>query len=260
MDKIGFIGMGNMAMAMVNGFVKSNAIKSENILGFAPNQEKLKMNAERLGFLPCKTLEALINESQVIIMACKPNQVESILAEIKGHIEDRILVSVVNGWDYKRYEERLGSAAQIQCIMPNTPASVTEGVFIFEQDNSLTSSKRLWLEELLSQMGTVIEMPATLMSAGAAICGCSPAFIDMMMEAMADAAVLQGIPREEAYRMVAQTVIGAGKLMLESGKHPGELKDAVCSPGGTTIRGVEALEHAGMRAAFMDAINAAAGK
>ena len=135
-----------------------------------------------------------------------------------------------------------------------------EGVFIVEKDNTLTAEEAQWLDDLLGACGTVITMPAHLIGAGSAVSGCGPAFAAMMLEAMADAAVKLGVQRADSYKLAAQMVVGTGKLMLETGQHPGVMKDAVCSPGGTTIRGVVALERAGMRAAFMDAVEAASGK
>jgi pyrroline-5-carboxylate reductase len=260
MKKIGFIGMGNMAKALVRGFLASGKVRAEELLAYAPNQKKLQANAEELGFKPCENVQALACESDVVIMACKPYQVEGVLREIKELLAGKVLLSVANNWDFDTYRPLVHPTSRVQYIMPNTPCQVGEGVFLLEEKNSLTEEEQTWLRTLLSACGTVIDLPASLMAPGSAVAGCGPAFVSVMMEAMADAAVKHGIPRQAAYKMVAQMVIGTGKLLLETGQHPGQLKDAVCSPGGTTICGVMALEHAGMRAAFMDAVDAAAGK
>lgn len=263
MKKIGFIGMGNMAKAMAIGLIDAGKVAAADMLAFAPNQEKLAKNAAEVGFAACSSACEVAERSDMVVMACKPYQIESVLAEVGDQFCGKALISVAAGWDFARYDEALrrlcgGDATQVrvQCIMPNTPVQVREGVFLLEEQHSLTADERQWLIELLSATGSVIELPGALVDAASAVTGCGPAFIDMMMEALADAAVKHGIKRPDAYQMVAQMVVGAGKLMLETGQHPGVLKDAVCSPGGTTIRGVDALEHAGMRAAFIDAVDA----
>ena len=266
MKKIGFIGMGNMAKAMAIGFIRSGRMKAEDIGAFAPNQEKLVRNAEEVGFRPHSDIESLIDDSDVVIMACKPYQIESVLAQPtpKGVVRDllagKVLLSVAITWDLAKYTPLVDSSTRVQYILPNTPAQVCEGVFIVEKDNTLTAEEAAWLNDLLSACGTVVTMPAHLIGPGSAVAGCGPAFAAIMLEAMADAAVKLGVQRGDAYKLAAQMVVGTGKLMLEAGQHPGAMKDAVCSPGGTTIRGVIALEKAGMRAAFMDAVDAASGK
>lgn len=144
--------------------------------------------------------------------------------------------------------------------MPNTPSMVGEGVLLFENKNSLTDNEKSEIIDLFSCLGLVEEIPSALMGIGGAISGCGPAFMDMIMESYADAAVKYGVPRTLAYKLVAQTMLGSAKLELQSGSHPGALKDAVCSPGGTTIRGVAALEKAGLRGACIDCIDAIMNK
>ena len=256
MKKIGFIGMGNMAKAMAIAFIDSGKVAAGDVYAYAPNQEKLKKNGELIGFTPCGDVESLVRASDAVIMACKPYQVEGVLDQAGGLMAGKMLISVAMGWDFAAYAQQADLAAHVQYIMPNTPCQVREGMFLMEKEHSLTEEERAWLWDLLSACGTVVELPGHLIEPASAVTGCGPAFVSMMMEAMADAAVKHGIARQEAYKMVAQMIVGTGKLMLESGQHPGAMKDAVCSPGGTTIRGVIALEHAGMRAAFMDAVDA----
>jgi pyrroline-5-carboxylate reductase len=266
MKKIGFIGMGNMAKAMAIGFIRSGKLAASDMGAFAPNQEKLAKNAAEVGFKPYADIESLIDDYDVIIMACKPYQIESVLAQQtpKGTVRDllagKVLLSVAISWDLAKYVPLVDPSTRVQYILPNTPAQVCEGVFIVEKDSTLTEDDSTWLADLLGACGTVVTMPAHLIGPGSAVAGCGPAFASMMLEAMADAAVKLGVQRADAYKLAAQMVVGTGKLMLETGEHPGAMKDAVCSPGGTTIRGVIALERAGMRAAFMDAVEAASGK
>lgn len=254
--KIGFIGMGNMAKAIASGFVTSKKIQKENIFAFAPNQEKLKKNACEIGFIPCENLLLLADSCDVFILACKPYQIEGVLSEIKGSLSGKVLVSVAAGWSYQRFREILGDNVRIQCIMPNTPAMIGEGVMLFEKENSLNASELSEIKDLFSSLGIIEELPASLMGIGGAISGCGPAFMDLIIEAYADAAVKYGISRQTAYTLVSQTMLGSAKLQLKTGTHPGALKDAVCSPGGTTIRGVDSLEKNGLRGICISCIDA----
>lgn len=256
MEKIGFIGMGNMAGAIADGLISKQVISSNDIYAYAPNKEKLQMNAEKIGFIPVESVRKLVDKVDTVVMACKPYQIESVLEEVKDLLPGKALVSVALSWNFERYMAILPETVRVQFVMPNTPAKVGEGVFLFERENSLKTQERTQIMDMFGALGMVAELPADLMGIGGAITGCGPAFVDLMLEAFADAAVKYGIPRSMAYELVSQTVLGSAKLQLETGEHPGVLKDAVCSPGGSTIRGVDALEHAGMRAACMDAIDA----
>lgn len=253
--KIGFLGMGNMAQAIAAGFIYSDKIDGADVYAYAPHQDKLKSNAAKIGFVPAPTPKALVTSVDVVVVACKPYQIEDVLDEIRAELKDKALVSIAAGWTHESYVKILGSDVRIQCVMPNTPAMVGEGVLLFERENSLKDEERNEIIDLFGSLGLVEELPTELMGIGGAITGCGPAFMDMVMEAYADAAVKYGIPRTLAYKFISQTMLGSAKLQLQSGSHPGVLKDAVCSPKGSTIRGVEALEKAGLRGACMDAID-----
>ncbi len=256
MKKIGFIGMGNMASALAGGFISSGAIDKGCVFAYDVNKESLKKKADSIGFVPCYTVQDL-SEADTLIIACKPHHVEGAIKDIFPLIGGRSILSVALGWDYAKYSEILPAGSKIQFIMPNTPALCGEGMFLFEQTNSLDASEREQVIKLFSSVGKVCELPSQLMGIGGVISGCGPAFADLVIEAFADAAVKYGIPRDTAYLLVSQTLMGSAKLQLETGTHPAVLKDAVCSPGGTTIRGVEALEVGGLRAACMNAVEAA---
>jgi len=256
MKKIGFIGMGNMACALAKGFIASEKITQDMISAYAPNLEKLKNNAEKIGFIPCSSPEQVVESSDIIIMACKPYQIESVLNQIGNLLKGKTLLSIALGWNYSKYSAFLDKSVRFQFIMPNTPAMVSEGVMLFEKTNSLDPDERKEIMELFSSIGIVEELPDNLMGIGGAISGCAPAFVDLMMEAYADAAVKYGIPRPLAYKLVSQTLLGSAKLQNITGEHPGVLKDQVCSPAGSTIRGVTALEEAGFRNACIKSIDA----
>ncbi len=256
MRRYGFIGMGNMASALCGGLIRSGAWRKEQISAYAPNWKKLEENAGRLGFAPCESTGELLERSDLLILACKPQQAEKVLCDLREGLSGKALVSIALGWSYERCLKVLGGQTRIQFIMPNTPAMAGEGVFLFERENSLFEEERAELWSAFSTIGMTEELPASLMEIGGAVSGCGPAFIDMLMEAYGDAAVKYGLPRSTAYRIVARTVLGSAKLQLESGEHPGVLKDRVCSPGGTTIRGCAELENSGFRAACIRSIDA----
>ena len=253
--KIGFVGMGNMALAIAGGFINSGKVSKENIYAYAPNQEKLKTNAAKVGFVPCADIKKMISECDTIIFACKPYQIKDVLADVKFELKGKALVSVAAGWVHQTFADFLGTDTRIQCIMPNTPALVGEGVMLFEKTNSLKAEELAEIKSLFECLGIVEELPTNLMGIGGAISGCGPAFVDLMMEAYADAAVKYGIARSTAYKLVSQTLAGSAKLQQQTGDHPGVLKDAVCSPNGTTIRGVAALERNGFRNACISSID-----
>lgn len=258
MKKLGFVGMGNMAQAMAAGFIDSGAIKGEDVLAYAPNQEKLKGNAERIGFVPCDALDKVIEGADTIVIACKPYQIKDVFEPIKDKLEGKAVVSVAAGWYFDEFREFFGDKVRIQVLMPNTPVAVRKGVLVLQEENSLEDEERTALIELLSAVGSVVELPRKLFGVGSSVSGCGPAFMDMIIEAMADGAVKNGVPRPKAYELICQMMIGSAELVMQSGLHPGQLKDNVCSPGGITIKGVAALEEAGVRAAFIKAVDAIA--
>ncbi len=260
MNNLGFIGMGNMAQALCAGFGKSGKISKEKMFAYAPNQEKLAKNAKALGFNPCASLKELADSCDTIIMACKPYQIEGVLSEIKSNLKGKALVSVAAGWGFEKYQKFLDSSTRVQFVMPNTPAMVGEGVLLFEKSNSLRDDERNEIMSLFSSVGIVEELPDNLMGIGGAVTGCGPAFVDLFIEAYGDAAVKYGIPRSTAYKLISQMVLGSAKLQLETGLHPGILKDNVCSPSGTTICGVSQLEKSGFRAACIESIEAVMNK
>lgn len=255
--KIGFIGMGNMAQAIAAGFVNSKKITSQDLFAYAPNQEKLKANAQKIGFVPLASNKEVAQKSDAVFVCCKPYQIEGVLAEVKGALDGKAIVSVAAGWTFDSYAKFLDTnKTRVLCVMPNTPARIGKGVILLEEKNTLNADEAKQIKDLLSSLGMLETIPASLMGIGGAVSGCGPAFMDLIIEAYADAAVKYGFSRAQAYRLVSQTMLGSAALQLETGEHPGVLKDAVCSPGGTTIRGVGALEKAGLRTACVQSIDA----
>ena len=254
--RLAFIGMGNMASALAGGFIASGKLAANDIIAYDPYREGLLKKAEQLGFTAADTAADAVNAADTVLIACKPQHVENALAPIRELLCGKAMLSIALGFDHARYQTLLPAGVRVQFIMPNTPAMVGEGVFLFEETTTLNAAELAEVKELFAAIGHVHTLPSHLMGIGGAVSGCGPAFVDLMLEAFADAAVKYGIPRELALKMVSETVLGSAKLQLETGLHPGVLKDMVCSPGGSTIKGVTALEASGYRAACIAAIDA----
>lgn len=259
--KIGFIGMGSMASAMLKGMTEYAGINPADTCAYAPDQNKLRKNAEILGFRPCAGLKEAAADSDYIIVACKPYQIESVLSELGDVLDGKAVISLAFGWDYEKYSQYLDTdKVRVQYIVPNTPVAVGEGIVLMEKKSGLSPSERMEWKNLLGKFSRVVELDAHLIPAGSAIAGCAPAFVDVFIEGLADGGVKNGIPRDVAYEIIPQMIIGSAKLMQETGLHPGQLKDQVCSPGGTTIKGVSAMEEGGVRSSMIKAVDAACGK
>ncbi len=255
MSKIGFIGMGNMAKALASGFIGTGVVSAAEIYAYAPNRDKLLKNAEEIGFVPLSSASMVAQKSDIILLACKPEKIEEVLDEIHKELVGKAIISIAAGWTYQIFSEHMQDV-RIQCIMPNTPSVVGEGIFLFEEKGNLLSDEMEEVRKIFGALGLVISMPGKLLDIATAISGCAPAFFDLIMEAYADAAVKYGLDRETAYRLVASAMVGSGKLALVTGKHPGVLKDEVCSPGGMTIKGVASLEKNGIRNACIECVDA----
>ena len=254
--KLGFIGMGNMATALARGFVASGKVQASELYAFDPATEKLSQMAAELGFVPVGSERELAAAADMIIMACKPYHVQGALAAMGEALSGKALLSIALGWDHAAYRAVLTDDVRVQFVMPNTPAMVGEGMFLFEQTTSFKAEELAFATELFAAIGVVETLPSSQMGIGGALSGCGPAFVDLLIEAFADAGVFYGLPRDKAYKLVSQTVKGSAKLQQETGLHPGVLKDMVCSPAGSTIKGVAALEHEGLRSACLCAIEA----
>lgn len=256
MKKIAFIGLGNMGKAIASGLVKGGAIEAENAWGYDPYREGLAAFCEETGIQGCESAEEAISHADTVLIAVKPYVIEGVLAQIRDALRGKALISVALGYDHARLSPLVDASTRVQFVMPNTPAMVGAGVMIFEGTSSLEAGERAEIMEKFKYLGIVEELPSHLMGIGGAVSGCGPAFSAMVIEALADAGVKYGLPRPIAYRLASKTLAGTGEMQLKTGMHPGVIKDAVCSPAGTTICGVEALERAGLRAAMLDAVQA----
>lgn len=257
MKNLAFIGLGNMGKAIASGLVKSGAIAAENVWGYDPYREGLNAFCAETGIHGCGSAEEAISHADTVLIAVKPYVIEGVLAQIRDALRGKALISVALGYDFARLSPLLDESTRVQFVMPNTPAMVGAGMLIFEGAYSLEAGERAEIMGKFKNLGIVEELPSHLMNPCGTISGCGPAFCAMIIEALADAGVKYGVPRATAYRLASATLMGTGRMQLETGLHPGAIKDMVCSPAGSTIRGVEALEHAGLRAAMMDAVMAA---
>lgn len=254
--RLGFIGAGNMGTPLVKGIAASGIITPDRISIFDVDREKASALSRETGVIFAESNSAVVAASDIIILAVKPNYIKPVLEECKNSFTGlKILVSIAVGVSIKTYKAILGEEARVVRTMPNTPVMVGEGMTLICFDGSINSDEKALIKKLFESSGKAEELDEKLMSEVTALTGSSPAYVYVFIEAMADAAVLSGIPRHLAYRLAAQAVLGSAKMVLESGKHPGELKDQVCSPAGTTIEAISSLEKNGFRYAVIDAMN-----
>ena len=257
---IGFIGFGNMGSAMAKGLLKTNSIAKDKIWACARNFEKLKNTCADLGIHACMDAYEVAEKSDMIILAVKPYQLEDVIAPVKEQLKDKIVISIAAGKSFAALESLLAAGTAHLSTIPNTPISTGNGVIVCEQTHSLNAAQLSLFQTLFSPCAQLIFVDTALLSAAGTLSGCGPAFVFVMIEALADAGVKYGLDRATAYALISAMVKGSGALQLESGQHPGVLKDAVCSPKGTTIKGIGALEEHGFRTALIQAIDAIEGK
>ena len=259
--KLGFIGCGNMATAMMKGIIANGIVEAKDILGadvFAPSREKAKDN---IGIAVTDSNREVATWADIFVLSIKPQFYQDVIAEIRDCVkEGQIVITLAPGKTLAWLEEQFGKTVKIVRTMPNTPAIVQEGMTAACPNAYVTDEEMEKVLSILNGFGETEVVPEKLIDAVVAVSGSSPAYVFMMIEAMADAAVAEGMPRNQAYKFAAKAVMGSAKMVLETGKHPGELKDMVCSPGGTTIEAVKVLEETGFRGSLMEAMEVCAEK
>ncbi len=259
--KLGFIGTGNMGGAILKGYVKANPAAAGEVSGVNRSQEKIRTLVEELGIKNAGSIEQLVAGSDLIVVGVKPVMFEGVLAEMKPAMKpEKVVVSIAAGITMEYIEKALTGKVKVVRAMPNTPALVGEGMTGLCRNENVTDEEFDQVMEVFSAVGKAAEVSEGLMDAVGAVSGASPAYVYLFIEALADGGVAEGMYRPQAYEFAAQSVLGAAKMVLETGQHPGALKDAVCSPGGSTIEAVRSLEKNGMRHAVMEAVKAAADK
>ena len=260
MRTFGIIGCGNMGGAILRAVVKSNLFSASDIIASDKNPDLCGKIQKELGVSAAPDNLAAAR-ADCLLLAVKPQFFQDMAAEIRPALrEGTLILSIVAGYDLAMLRQTLGENVHLIRIMPNTPAMVGEGVLAACRGEAVTDAEWDFTMQLLSRMGMTAQVTENLMDAVTGVSGSSPAFVFLFMEALADAGVRGGLPRATAYQMAAQVLVGCGRLALETGMHPGQLKDMVTSPAGTTIEGVYALEKGGFRAAVMDAVDAAIQK
>jgi len=253
--KLGFIGAGNMGSAILNGILKKGYLSPDEIA----ITDKVSANCAKFaaqGVCVMQDNKLLAEACECILLAIKPVYTAQVIEEIFEQLKGKFVISIVAGWNYDMLDRALPKETRFVRVMPNTPLAVCEGMSLISEKCRCSSEEFVFAQEVFSAAGKVAKVEDHVFVAATSINGCGPAFVYQFIEALADGGVRYGVPRAMAYELASQTLIGAAKMVQETGEHPGRLKDAVCSPGGTTIEGVYALEKGGMRAAVMEALGA----
>ena len=255
MFKLGFIGMGNMGSAILNGV--SKLYNKDDIVFHSSTKKKMEKISEETGVKFLNNNEEVIKNSKYIILAVKPQMFESVLPQVKENVtQESVVVSLAPGVTIEQLEDMCGTKMSVR-TMPNTPAMVGEGMTgVSYNEEFFSQEEKEEIEKIFSSFGKMRVVEEKIMDAVVCASGSSPAYVFMFIEALADSVVKCGMKRSDAYEFVTQTVLGSAKLMLETNEHPGVLKDNVCSPGGTTIAAVEQLENNGFRKALFAASDA----
>ena len=257
---IGFIGCGNMGGAILKGIL-AKKIAAPNEIMASDKGKSVEQITSEFGVLAKENNIEVTKESDVLILAIKPQYYEEVIKEIKDEVkENQIIISIAPGKTLEWLEATFEKEVKLVRVMPNTPALVGEGMMAICPGKLITDEDKKKVLEILGSCGKTEIIPESLMDVVVSVSGSSPAYVFMFIEAMADAAVADGMPRAMAYEFAAQSVVGSAKLLLETGKHPGELKDMVCSPAGTTIEAVRVLEEKGFRSSVIEAMKACTRK
>lgn len=258
--KLGFIGCGNMASAMIGGIIQKGLASPEDIIA-SGRSETTAQRIAGLGIRQASNNRQVVMESQIIIIAVKPQYYQEVITEVQDlAAPEKIFVSIAPGKSLAWLASLFDRPVKLIRSMPNTPAQVGEGMSALTPNQLVSEEEAQMVSQIFQGFGKAELVTESLQDAVVGVSGSAPAYIFMLIEAMADAAVAEGMPRAQAYRFAAQAVLGSAKMVLDTGKHPGELKDMVCSPAGTTIEAVRILEEKGFRSAVMEAIRTCCDK
>ncbi|OHB67220.1 MAG: pyrroline-5-carboxylate reductase [Planctomycetes bacterium RBG_13_63_9] len=257
-QRIGFVGAGQMATALGRGFVEAGMIAAENLLASDPAAMARQRFAEVTGGRTVEENTQVVAEGDVLFLAVKPQQIAPVTAQLKGRIgSEKLVVSIAAGVRLDTLSNALGTSVRLVRVMPNTPCLVGCGACGYSLGRQATAPDGQLVEQLLGAVGIACEVDEILLDAVTGLSGSGPAFVYTVIEALSDGGVRMGLPRDIATRLAAATVRGAAEMVTATGEHTGVLKDRVCSPGGTTIAGIQALESGGLRAALMAAVETA---
>lgn len=257
--KLGFIGAGNMGSAIIKGILAKGFIEPQDLF-ISRKHPELSVEYAKRGVQIMASNTALVQAVDYVVLAVKPVYLPQVLSEIHDYLNDKFIISIVAGWTFEMLQEALPETSRFIRVMPNTPLAVGEGMSLISNRYTCTEEEFAFTKQVFEAAGKIAVVDDHVFTPANGISGCGPAFVYAFIEALADGGVRYGVPRALAYELAAQTLIGASKMVLETKEHPGKLKDAVCSPGGTTIEGIYALEKGGMRAAVIEAVGATVEK
>lgn len=258
---LGFIGCGTMANAIIGGVIRAGLYKPDEIWGSAPSEKSRNRAAELNGIHVTADNTEVVNNCDTIFLSVKPQLYDSVIDGIRDVIrDDQMVISIGAGKTLDYLDKAFGKPVKAVRVMPNTPSQVGEGMSAVCPNGYVTDEEKKKALDILGACGRAEIMPESLFDIVTGVSGSGPAYVFMFIEAMADAAVMGGMKRDQAYTFAAQTVLGSAKMVLDTGKHPGELKDMVTSPAGTTIAAVRALEAGGLRSTVIEGVMAATDK
>lgn len=258
---LGFLGAGKMATALARGFIRAGLVSASELTASDPSEAARTAFARETGARTTALNAEVVKGASVVVLAVKPDQVSGVLAEIRGLVTaQHLLISIAAGVPVAKLEAGLGPGARVIRVMPNTPALVGASATAYALGHGALPEDGALAQELFSAVGTALAVKEALLDAVTGLSGSGPAYVYVFIEGLSDGGVAAGLPREVATRLAAQTVLGGAKMALETGLHPGALKDMVASPGGTTIEGLHELEKGALRGTLMNAVRAAAEK
>ena len=258
---VGFLGAGKMATALAQGFVKAELVLPKQIIASDTVEAARASFGREVGAKTTAANIEVVKSAEVLILAVKPDHVAGVLAEIRPHFTDRhLLISIAAGVPLAKLENGLDAGARLVRVMPNTPALVGASATGFALNKAATAADGELAQKLFSAVGLAFPVKETLLDAVTGLSGSGPAYVYLFIEGLSDGGVAAGLPRDIATKLAAQTVLGAARMVLETGQHPGALKDMVTSPGGTTIEGLHELEKGKLRGTVMSAVRAATDK
>jgi len=255
--KIGFLGCGKMASALIEGVARAGVFQPENIFACDRTTDIAQPLADKFSIKVAKNAGELTQLCDAIVLCVKPGDAEAALSPVKSTLSGKLVISIMAGTSLAKLQKMTGDGARLVRVMPNTPALVQQGATAYSPGETATAADAELVESIFRSVGLVVRVPEKLIDSVTGLSGSGPAYIYLVIEALADAGVLVGLPRDLSLQLAAQTVAGSAAMVLQTGQHPAQLKDAVTSPGGTTIAGLEALEKNGLRAALIAAVRTA---
>ena len=258
---VGFLGAGRMGEVLARGVLREALVPPENLLMSDADPERRDYIAAELGVRVVADNDELLSGCEIVVVALKPNVAREVLPGLApAFTPEHLVISIVAGITLAELESMLGSGVRVVRVMPNTPSLVGSGAAAYARGSAASNTDGELTARILSSVGICFPIRESLLDAVTGLSGSGPAFVALVIEALADGGVLCGLPRDMALKLAAQTVLGSARLVLEADTHPALLKDMVTSPGGTTIEGIKALERAGLRAALIEAVQAATEK